>query len=171
MKVKLAVITLCVLACSAAFAQAGSATLGFTNYADTSLFCNYEKIQWNGFYMQGIDNLSACGAPTNATIEGFKANGSGLTGLVYAYADNLLDAIYGSYTGEQWLVLTQTKPSKLLKQYGWVGYLGFDGYEFFGGHGYLSASIPGQSPKKPVSGEHTASAAHQSQNRIKVIPK
>jgi hypothetical protein len=153
MKLKsLAVITLLVLACSAVFGQ-GSFTLGFETPGDLGLYCDYEHIQYGGsnnFYMQGIDNLvDGCFLPTNATIEGVRisitpADGSPvLTGPVYAYADNVYDAASGSYTGDQYFVITQTKPSKLLRHYGWAGYIGFSGIEFLGQYGYLSASYPG----------------------------
>jgi len=172
MKLKsLTVITLLVLACSAAFAQ-GSATLGFTTPGDVSLYCNYEQIQWGGtnnFYFQGTDNLmNGCFAPRNATVEGVKVainatdGAPVLNGPAYAYADNIIDAFGGYYTGEQWFVITQIKPSTLLKHYGWVGYLGFYGYEFLDSYGFLSASIPGKAPKKPVLGETTFSGAPQS---------
>ena len=166
MKLKsLAVITLLVLGCSAAFAQ-GSFTLGFTSPGDLFLYCNYEVAQFGGpsnFYFQGIDNLTgACFAATDATIEGVKVSINANDGApvqggpAYAYADNLIDAFGQYFTGEQWFVITQTKPSTRLRKYGWVGYLGFSGYEFLDNYGYLSASIPGQSPKKPVSGGNSA---------------
>jgi len=119
----LAVITLLVLGCSAAFGQ-GSFTLGFTSAGDLNLYCNYEEIQYGGtnnFYMQGIDNLqNGCLGPYNATIEGVKLvinvlDGAPVTsGPAYVYADNYFDAISGSYTGAQLLTITQIKPTKRL---------------------------------------------------------
>jgi hypothetical protein len=168
----LAVITLLVLGCSAAFAQ-GSFTLGFETPGDLGLSCNYEQIQYGGsnnFYMQGIDNLTACDGTQNAysTIEGVKvsvtpADGTPvLTGPAYAYADNLYDAFSASYTGDQWLVITQTTPSKLLRHYGWVGYVGFSGLEFIADYGYLSASYPGANKSgKPILGHTNAGAPQQ----------
>jgi len=165
----LAVITLLVLGCSAAFAQ-GSFTLGYADYSDSFLYCNYESVVYGGninFYAGGVDNLqNACFLPNNATMEGNKlsvaaAAGTPIQGNAYALADNLIDAIYGGYTGEQWFTLTLTKPSKILHRYGWVSYLGFYGYEFFGNYGYLSASIPGAAGAKPNSGKTSAAAAHQ----------
>ena len=62
MKLKsLAVITLLVLGCSAAFAQ-GSFTLGFASAGDLGLYCNFEAIVYGGsnnFYMEGVDNIQA----------------------------------------------------------------------------------------------------------------
>jgi len=181
MKLKsLAVITLFVLGCSVAFAQ-GSATLGFASPADLFLDCDYEQIQWGGsnnFYAQGIDNLTACSGTANpyATMTGVKvsitaADGSPVTsGPAYAFADNIYDAFSGSYTGDEWLLITQTKPSKLLHHFGWVGYVGFSGYEFIANYGYLTASIPGHNPTKPVLNQSTAAAGLQSQTKTRVIP-
>jgi hypothetical protein len=167
MKLKsLAVITLFVLGCDAAFAQ-GSATLGFTSAAGEYCYCNYEQIQWGGdnnFYLQGIDYETACGAYANGTMEGVKAPINGY----YAVADNIYDAESGRYTGDQWFLLTQTKPSKLLHDYGWVGYVGFDGYEFLGNYGYLSECTLGS---KPVLNQSNAGAALQSETRTKMIQK
>jgi len=175
----LVVITLFVLGCSAAFAQ-GSFTLGFENYGGTFLYCNYEVVQFGGpnnFYMQGFDNIQVGCFSTNpnATIEGVKvpvplSDGSPVAGgTVYAYADNLIDAFSASYTTEQWFVLTQTKPSRLLHHYGWAGYLGVNGYEFLDNFGYLSASIPGNAGNIPVSSSHTASNGMNSPVKIKTV--
>ncbi len=170
MKLKsLAVITLLVLGCSAAFAQ-GSAVLGFASEGDLGLYCNFEEIQWGGsnnFYIQGIDDLvDGCFAEVNATVEGVKVSIAALdgspvlTGPAYAYADNIYDAFDLAYTGDQWFVITQTKPSKLLKHFGWAGYAGFSGLEFLGNWGYLSASYPGANKSgKPIMGTSSAAAA------------
>ena len=181
MKLKsLAVITLFVLGCDAAFAQ-GSATLGFTSAAGEYCYCNYEQIQWGGannYYIQGVDNLqAACEAPFNGTIEGVKVSINAadaspvLNGPVYAYADNLIDADSEAYTGLQWFVITQLKPSTLLHHFGWVGYEGFSGEEFLANWGYLSASIPGANVSgKPILSQNTYSGA-KSQVRSKTITK
>ncbi|MGA7561240.1 MAG: hypothetical protein WCF61_01430 [Terriglobales bacterium] len=181
MKLKsLSIITLLVLCGSMAFAQ-GSATLGFTSPGGIGLYCNFEQIQWGGsnnFYIQGVDNLEAgCYVPWNATVEGVKvaisaADGSPVyKGPVYAYADTLIDAFSGVYTGEQWFVITQLKPSKLLHDYGWVGYLGVSGYEFLDNYGYLSASYPGANASgKPIMNQTTYSGA-KSEIKSKTIQK
>ena len=148
----LAVIALLVLGCSAAFAQT-TVTFGFTDYTGSFLYCNYETFTYGGngnFYAQGIDNLSLCGAANAAaTVEGVKLTipqgaNTPTPGWGYAMADNIVDAIYGVYTGEQWLYLTHTKAynPKYAHEWGWVGYIGYAGYEFFGNYGYLSATIP-----------------------------
>jgi len=175
----LAVFTVVVLGCCAAFAQ-GSATLGFTSSGDLGLYCNYEQITWGGynnFYFEGVDNLSQCFTPFgNATIEGVKvginpSDGAPvLGGPAYAAADSLFDAFSGVYTGAQWFIITQTKPSKLLKHYGWVGYEGFYGYEFLDNFGYLSASIPGNNKSgKPVLGQSNGGAPKATQTKTRMI--
>jgi len=165
------VITLCVLGCSAAFAQ-GSATLGFTSAGGLQLYCNYLQIKWGGYqnlYAGGYDNLQgACFVSNNASLACAKVNfpaasGSPVTGPAYWCADSIIDAFGGYYSGESYALLTQTKPSTRLHHYGWAGYLGFDGYEFLDNYGYLSASYPGHAPEgKPVLGETTRSGAPQS---------
>jgi hypothetical protein len=182
----LVVITLLALGCGAAFGQ-GSFVLGFTSAGDFGLYCNYEEVEYgpgsaNNFYMQGIDNTQdACYAPYNATIEGVKVSISAsdgapvLSGPAYGYADNIYDAFSGGYTGFQWYVITQTKPSTRLKHYGWAGYAGFSGLEFLGNYGYLSASIPGNNKSgKPVLGSTNAAVAKASVkagSAIKTITK
>jgi hypothetical protein len=177
MKLQFAVITLFVLG-AAAFGQ-GSATLGYASPGDVGLYCNYEQISWGGsdnFYAQGTDNNSLCGIANNGTMVGLKisvpaAAQSPVTGSAYAFADNTIDAQYGSYTGEQYLIVSQTKPSKFIRKYGWAGYYGFDGYEFLGDYGYLTAELPGQNSSKPVLNRTTAGVAIQSQTRTKTITK
>jgi hypothetical protein len=129
----------------------------------------------DNFYFQGVDNMSACGSANNGTMEGVKvavpaAVGAPVVGTAYAAADNLIDAQYGVYSGEQWFVITLTKPSKFLKKFGWAGYIGYEGYEFLGNYGYLSAEIPAAS-SKPVLGKTNAGAVRQSKNLTKTIAK
>jgi hypothetical protein len=160
LKLKLAVITVFVLGCGAIFAQSGSATFGFADLAG-GLYCNYEQIQWDGWDLGGVENVSNCpDAPTNGQIVGSKVAGPQLpTGLVYAYTDILFDEAYGP--AQQLLVLTKTKSSNVLKHYGWSAYIGFDGYEFLCNYGYLSAEIPGSTTKQ-VSSLSVCEAAQES---------
>jgi hypothetical protein len=165
MKLKsLAVITLLVLGCSAAFAQ-GSVTLGFSS-TNGQLACNYEVLKWSGpdnLYLTGVDNYSYCDEP-NVGISGFKV-GPGApvspSNPAYEYVEAIYDSFTGQYTGYLWTVLTATKPSKLLQHYGWYGYIGFDGYEFLGNYGYLSAAYPGSGSSRPVSHQSTLQAAQE----------
>lgn len=162
----LAVITLVVLGCGAAFAQ-GSGTLGFTTSGGNFLYCNYEQFQFGGsnnFYFQGEDNATPCGTGFTSVIEGVKvgvtpADGSPvLGGPAYAYADAVY-ANYGFGAQFQWFVVTQIKPSKLLHHFGWAGYIGEYGEQFLGNFGYLSASLPGASGSKPSTGTSNAGGA------------
>jgi hypothetical protein len=177
--VVLTVLTLVVFGCSSAMFAQGSATLGYTSAGDLLEYCNYEQISWGGggnFYSQGVDNNSACGLANNGTMEGVKvsvpaAAGAPLSGAAYSFADNTIDAQYGTYSGLQWFVISQLKPSTLLRHWGWVGYLGEDGYEFLGNYGYLTATLPtaAAAAGKKVSTQTTAGAARQSQARTKTI--
>ena len=186
----LAVITLLVLGCYAASAQgSGTATLGFTSAGDLELYCNFEEIQWGGpnsFYFQGVDNVqTACLTANNATILGNRVQisaGDGApvnNGITYSYADNIYDAFSNVYTGLQWYVITQIKPSGRIcilpctKHYGWVGYLGIDGLEFLGNYGYLSKSTPAANEAKmPVKSISNAGAAKEAQAKLtRTIPK
>lgn len=173
----LTVLTLVVFGCSSAMFAQGSATLGYTSPGGLFLYCNYEQIQWGGagnFYSQGVDNNSACGLANNGTMEGVKvapsaADAGPVTGSAYSFADNTIDAQYGTYSGLQWFVISQTKPSKLLGKFGWAGYLGEDGYEFLGNYGYLTATLPTAAGGMKVSTMTAAGAARQSQTRTKTI--
>lgn len=158
MKLKsLAVIAVLVLGCSAAFAQT-SYTFGFLSQSAVSTYCNYETFQVGGggnFYLQGYDVLTACpySPIAGAAIAGFKLNVpvvafAPINGPAYVYADQIYDAYSGYYTGEQWIVLTKTAPTKL--QFGhesWAGYIGFFGYEFLGNYGFLTNNIPSAATK------------------------
>ena len=153
MKLKgLAVLCVLVLGCSAAFAQT-SYSFGFLSSSGVNEYCNYETFTVGGggnFYLQGYDVLSLCPGfnGNNASIAGF-----GLTppvaafvpvaGKSYVYADQLYDAYYGAYTGEQWIGITKTAPTKLkFGNYSWAGYVGFFGYEFLGNYGFLTNTLP-----------------------------
>jgi hypothetical protein len=177
----LAVITLLVLGCCAASAQgSGTATLGFTSAGDNVLYCNFEVISWGGsnsFYFQGIDDITtSCLGTNQTTILGNSVNihandgAPVLEGPAYSYADNIYDAYSSAFTGLQWYVITQTKPSKPIcilpctHHFGWVGYVGFSGFEFLGNYGYLSGSTPADNKAKlPVKSITNAGAAKESQ--------
>jgi hypothetical protein len=92
-----------------------------------------------------------------------------MTGPLYAMADNIFDSFGGTYTGAQYLLITETKPSRLLDHFGWVAYYGIYGYEFINGYGYLTAELPGRNATTPILNQMPA--ALQSQTKTKVIPK
>lgn len=165
MKLKtLAVITLFVLGCSSAFPQ--SYAFGFLNYTGGMQYCNYEIVRTGGagnFYLSGMDVLDACASSANpfATIEGtairvtdedLESTGlqMGITGSGrYIYADAIMDAYAGSYTGEQWITITATSVNSKNEagKWNWDSFLGFSGYEFLGGFGFLTDKLPDVSSK------------------------
>ena len=180
MKLKiLAVITLFFLGCSSAFAQRSYA-FGFPNYTGGMQYCNYEIVQTGGagnFYLSGMDVLDACASSANpfATIEGtairvttldLESTGlqPGITGAGrYIYADAIMDAYAGSYTGEQWITITATSVHSKNKagEWNWDSFLGFSGYEFLGGFGFLTDKLPDKSSEavKAAGTTFKASAA------------
>ena len=154
MKLKsLAVIALLVLGCS--FASAQSYTFGFASTGG-GLFCNYEQLNnTSGFgtdVWQGVDNLSACGAEVNATIEGFSTVLPGSAGLPVAgsgvaYADNVYDAFSLGYTGAQMVVFTELKCNKpkgggYEGLYRWLNISSASGLALGDDYGYLSCAPP-----------------------------
>ena len=157
MKLKgLAIIVLLVVGCSAAFAQ--SYTFGFLSASGVNEYCNYEQFTTGGkgnFYLQGYDVLSLCpGSPVaGAAINGFAINVpvaafAPVSGKAYVYANQIYDAYSGSWTQEQWVVITKTAPTKI--QFGkesWAGWVGFFGYEFLGNMGFLTSTLPSAAQK------------------------
>lgn len=160
MKLKsLAVITLLVLCCSSAFA--GSYTFGFLNYTGGVQYCNYEILQTGGasnFYLSGMDVLDACASAANpfATLEGTAIKVTlediastglqpGITGPGrFIYADAIMDAYAGAYTGEEWITITATSVNSKNKpgEWNWDSFLGFSGFEFLGNFGFLTDKLP-----------------------------
>jgi hypothetical protein len=158
----LAVITFLFLCCSSAFAQ--SYAFGFLNYTGGVQYCNYEIVKTGGannFYMSGMDVLNACAASANpfATLDGTAIKVTtldlGSTGLQPGitgpgrdiYADAIMDAYAGSYTGEQWITITATSVNSKNKagKWNWDSFVGFSGYEFLGSFGFLTDKLPDKS--------------------------
>src|SRR5271167_4182721 len=137
MKMKsLAVITLLVFGCSFAGAQ----TFGFESVGH-GLYCNYEILQnVAGNVWQGLDVLTTCGAPLNATIAGVKAtltaagNPAGFHVDGIQYADNIYDAFSLGYTGAQWSVSSALRCRN--NAYGWIGFASVSGFIFGDNYGY-----------------------------------
>ena len=141
----LAVITLIVLGCSAAFGQTFS--LGFRGYRGAQ-YCDYEVVTVSAPYAAGTHNLTTvCGQPVDAVMVGFKANipltsGATVVGNVVEMADNTFDASYNAYTGCQIDWITKTKPSKLLFHYGWAIYFSCSGgSDYLLNYGYLTTML------------------------------
>lgn len=160
MKLKSLVLsTFLVFGCSSAFAQ--SYAFGFLNYTGGQQYCNYEILQTGGannFYMSGMDVLSACADSANsfATLEGTAIRVTDLdiasTGLQpgitgpghYIYADAIMDAYAGTYTGEEWITITATSINSKNRagRWNWDSFLGFSGSEFLGNFGFLTDKLP-----------------------------
>jgi hypothetical protein len=141
----LAVITLLVLGCSAAFGQ--SFSLGFLGYNGTQ-YCDYEVINVTAPYAAGTHNLtSVCGLPVDGVMVGLTGyiglnSGATVVGNVVELADNTFDAQYQSYTGCQIDWITKKKASRLLYHYGWALYLTCGGGgDYLGNYGYLTTQL------------------------------
>ncbi len=161
MKLKsLAVLTILVLGCSVGYAQ----TFGFESVGH-GLYCNYETLQQLTPYSvwQGVDNLSACGLPYNATVVGQTTNlptpgnpaGFDVNGV--AYADNIYDAEFEYFSGAQWEVVSGVSCPP--KRYAWIGFASVSGFIFGDNYGYLSCSIPGKNGAVATKGMSTGSAS------------
>jgi hypothetical protein len=160
MKLKnLAIVAVVILGCSAAFAQ-GSYSFGFLSYTGGFEYCNYEQFTTGNpfggtdpFFLQGTDNLAACGSLYNATIEGVAitvpaAAKSGVPKGIqgkggYVYADNVIDAQYLGFSQEQWLVITKTAVTPVKNNHwSWVGYVSYGGQIFGLNYGFLTTTLP-----------------------------
>jgi hypothetical protein len=141
----LAVITLLVLGCSAAFGQ--SFSLGFLGVNGVQ-YCDYEVVNVSAPYAGGTHNLTTvCGLAADGVMVGFNAyipltSGATVVGNVVEMADNTFDAEYQSYTGCQIDWVTKTKPSRLLYHYGWAIYYScFGGTDYLLNYGYLTTML------------------------------
>jgi len=141
----LALITLLVLGCSAAFGQ--SFSLGFLGFNGTQ-YCDYEVVNVSAPYAAGTHNLTTvCGLPVDAVQVGFKAyiplvSGATVRGNVVEMADNTFDAAYQAYTGCQIDWVTKMAPSRLLFVYGWAFYFSCSGgTDYLGNYGYLTTML------------------------------
>jgi hypothetical protein len=142
----LAVITLFVLGCSAAFGQ--SFSLGFLSYDPIVQFCDYEVITVAKPFAAGTHNLTTvCGLANDAVQVGFTGSlpasaGAPLSGAVIELADNTFDAQYASYTGCQINWVTKSTASTQLFKYGWAFYDSCaGGQDYLGNFGYLSSTL------------------------------
>lgn len=144
MKLKsLAVITLLVLGCSAAFAQ--SYSFGFLSYDGTVQYCDYETLSVSEPYAAGTHVLTSCGLPLNGVMVGLKTNiplatGAPVTGTVYALADSTFDAQYIGVSGAQLDWVTKLVPMKSHNpKFGWSFYITFGGgSDYLGNYGFLT---------------------------------
>ena len=165
MKLKsLMVITLVVLGCSFALAQAPG-SYSFWNSTGTVQYCNYNVITQNsGGVAAGLDNTtSVCGFENNSPIVGFAAStkndGQPAYGAGIVVGDGIYDASCGCFSGLQWTVwqsakLSKEKNGRFSGKYGWMGVAGSFGGTYFGdNYGYISAGAP----KAEVASQKTTS--------------
>jgi hypothetical protein len=154
---------------------AAGQTFGFAS-AGGGFHCNYEQLSYEGGGLwAGIDNLSACGLSTNATISGFSASIQKSDGLpVYGpgviYGDSIYATIYGMTTA-QLTVYTKTKCNKQngLGQYlghpSWMVVAGFSGFFSGTNSGFLSCEIPGEKGVVPSLGPSFGGARRRAVER------
>jgi hypothetical protein len=152
------------------WASAQTYTFGFAGLG-SGLYCNYEQLTYyGGGLWSGVDNLSACGFPVNATISGFTvkfpktkpavAHGPG---VVYG------DSIYATYSGDvlaQWTMYTKLKcnkrgPTGYIGPYYWEGVASFSGFLAGTNQGWLTCSIPGRNGVVPTLGVSTGAVRRQ----------
>jgi hypothetical protein len=157
----LAIITLLVLSCSAAFGQKNY-SLGFLSYDKATLYCDYEVLTATPPFAAGVHNLAGCvpGNEGNGIMVGVEtthltsASGSHVTGKAYAFADNSVEVGYnGGYAcGCAVLYITKLKaatPEQLKDSgpLGWELYYSFyPGSEYLGTYGYLTTQLGGSNP-------------------------
>ncbi|HXR15359.1 MAG TPA: hypothetical protein VN777_04025 [Terriglobales bacterium] len=153
----LAVITLLVLGCSAAFGQ--NYSFGFLSYDKTIQYCDYEVLTVTPPLAAGVHNIQACPGGTSgngimvgvATTDLKDSSRSPVTGNAYAFADNAIEVGYngGFACGCAVLYITKLKAAtgaekKAGAAYGWELYYSLDpGYEFFGTYGFLTKKLGG----------------------------
>ena len=80
----------------------------------------------------------------------------------YIYADAIMDAYAGAYTGEEWITITATSVNSKNKpgKWNWDSFLGFSGYEFLGNFGFLTKKLPDVSSKDAEAAEREGRRAH-----------
>jgi len=157
----LAVLTLLVLGCSAAFGQ-NTYSLGFRSYDKTTQYCDYEVLTVKPPFAAGVHNLAGCvpGNEGNGVMVGVEttdltsASGSRVTGEAYAFADNAVEVGYngGFACGCAVLYITKLKAAtaaelKAGTPFGWELYYSFyPGFEYFGSYGFLTKKLGNSNP-------------------------
>lgn len=164
MKKSLLVLSLVVLVCSFAAAQAPG-TYSFWSASGTEEYCNYNVITTNTLgVVGGYDAFTNCGGSFNSAVIGFSAStpAAGLPahGKGAVVGDSIYDASCDCYSGLQWTVWQSAKVSKkkhgfFSGAYGWIGVAGsYTGLFFGDNYGYLGAGYPaGQ-----AAGSHRSTA-------------
>jgi hypothetical protein len=169
LKKSLLVLTLVVLGCSFALAQAPG-SYAFWSAAGTEEYCNYNVIVGNsGGVVNGYDNTTAlCGYEFNSPIVGFSAttpsDGLPVHGKGAVVGDGIYDDGADGYTGDQWTVFQSSKVSKMKKGFFtgawcWIGVAGaYTGTYFGDNYGYCTAGAPVKGPA--IAGHTTSGSGH-----------
>jgi hypothetical protein len=158
----LAVITLVVLGCRFALAQAPG-TFTFWTSGATLSYSDYLVITSNsGGIVAGYEDLSIFG-DANAPVVGFVAtthkDGQQAWGKGSVIGDAIYDATCDCYSGLQWTLWVSDKVNPMTKgyptgKYGWMGVAGSSSGFYFGeNYGYLTAGI--FPPKGEAAGHGT----------------
>ena len=162
MKLKgLAILVLCFLGSSSAFAQktpANPVSLGFLSYDETTQYCDYEVLTVTGPVATGVHNIQDQGCSVedqNGVMTGVltdipASTGLPITGPVYVMADNTGDAFIGSgggfACGCAFLYITKLKPATKQElqsggPFGWAFYYTFGGESALGSYGFLTKQL------------------------------
>jgi hypothetical protein len=168
----LAVITLLLLGCSAAFGQK-TYNLGFLSYDEKTQYCDYEQITVTPPNASGTHNTVTdnCGVdPENGVMVGVQANiasGSApVSGAVVILADNEGDAFIsgggGFACGCVFLYVTKLQPAteQQLKDggpFGWAFYYTFGGEGVLGNYGFLTKQLGGPDKTELSFGDYLPS--------------
>jgi len=151
----LAIVTLLLLVCSAAFGQK-TYSLGFLSYDQKTQYCDYEVLTVNPPNAGGVHNIQNSCEFYNGAMVGLQAkiatdSGAPVTGMVYIMADNSIDAQIdgGGYCGCVLLYVTKTTPAtptqlKAGGPFGWAFYFTLgDGSDYLGNYGFLTRQLGG----------------------------
>jgi hypothetical protein len=161
----LAIFTLMVLGCSAAF---GQVQLGFLDSDGVTQYCDYEVFSYGTSLASGIDVGRPCNE-NDGTMIGVVDSGIGgyVSGTVVVFADSAIDAMDGTYTGYQALLITQTKVSK--NHYGWEYlYNDYDDFAIYlSSYGYLTKHTGALAPLTEGHGKSLAGSRSHAVNLLK----
>lgn len=174
----LVVLTLLLLLCGSAFAE-NIAALGFVSNDMTTQYCDLEEFVYGSGLSglaTGVHILQTCDLPANATMIGAKVtlppSALPVTGDLYMMADAVIDAECDCFTGDQAMLLTQTKGYNIhAPHFGWEAlYNTYDAfYAYLDNWGYLINEL---APPAPPAGKttKTPSVQHLSRDRNMMNP-
>jgi hypothetical protein len=137
---------LILLGCGAAF---GQVKLGFLSDDMSFQYCDFEEfVIYSGGFAAGIDAQGDCNAQDAILIgvkDMFPPSNLPVTGTVYVLADSAIDAGCDCFTGDQAILITQTKAYNIhAPHFGWeVLFNLYDSYyAYLNNWGYLTNTLP-----------------------------